>query len=93
MIHTTTVKNKVSHIANKIEKRLKVTCDVNILLDCELMDIGMDDFLHKNDSIWWVFELDTINHPYVQNQVKYLNMWLKKYNKRHNTKFTCLKTI
>ena len=91
MIHTIAVKNKVSHIANKIENRLNVICDVNVLLDCELMEIGMDGFRH--DTMWWVFELDTVNHPYVQNQVKYLNKWLKKYNKRHNTKFTCLKTI
>lgn len=93
MIHTTTVKNKVSHIANKIERRLKVPCDINILLDCELMDIGMTDLMHKYELMWWVFELDTIDHPYVHNQVKYLNSWLKKYNKRHNTKFICLKTI
>ena len=88
MINTVVVKNKVSHISKKIERRLNVTCDINVILDSELDDIGMSEY--KDEAKWWVFELDTINHQYVINQINYLNDWLKKYNKKHKTRFICL---
>lgn len=89
MIHTIEVKNKVSHIANKIERKLNTTCNVDILLDNVLDDIGMS--VYKDPSFWFVFEFNTtIKHKYVENQIKYLNNWLNKYNKKHNTKFICI---
>ena len=88
MIHTIVVKNKISHVANKIERKLNTVCNVDILFDNVLDDIGM---LSYNDpSFYFVFEFDTIKHRYVENQIKYLNNWLKKYNKKHNTKFICI---
>ena len=85
MNQTIPVKNKVSHIVNKIERKLNTICNVDILLD----DIGMSAY--KDSSFWFVFEFDTIKYKYVENQIKYLNNWLKKYNKKHQTKFVCIK--
>ena len=88
MIHTIAVKNKVSHVANKIGRKLNTICNVDILLDAVLDDIGMSAY--KDSSFWFVFEFDTIKHKYVENQIKYLNNWLKTYNKKHQTKFICI---
>lgn len=88
MIHTIEVKNKVSHVANKIERKLNTICNVDILFDNVLDDIGM--LTYEDLSFYFVFEFDTIKHRYVENQIKYLNNWLKKYNKKHNTKFICI---
>ena len=89
MNQTIPVKNKVFHIVNKIERKLNTICNVDILLDDVLDDIGMSAY--KDSSFWFVFEFDTIKHKYVENQIKYLNNWLKKYNKKHQTKFVCIK--
>lgn len=88
MIHTIVVKNKVSHIVNKIERKLNTICNVDVLLDNALDDVGMSNY--KDPSFCFVFEFDTIKHKYVKNQMKYLNIWLEKYNKKHNTKFICI---
>lgn len=71
MIHTIEVKNKVSHVVNKIERKLNTICNVDILFDNVLDDIGM--LTYEDLSFYFVFEFDTIKHEYVENQIKYLN--------------------
>ena len=68
MIHTIAVKNKVSHVANKIERKLNTICNVDILFDTVLDDIVMATY--KDSSFWFVFEFDIIKHKYVKKSDK-----------------------
>ena len=57
MIPTIEVKNKLSHVANKIEQKLNTVCNIDILFDNVLDDIGM--LTYNDPSFYFVFEFDS----------------------------------
>ena len=84
-----TLKDNNIIILNKLDYKLN---------DINRFDIVVVKDLDKDLIIKRVIGLpgETIefknNKLYIENK-EFIDMWLKKYNKRHNTKFTCLKTL
>lgn len=90
MLDTISVKNKVQHIANKIERRLCCKCDIVLLLDPVLEDGDLQHLMSDRHIYACEFDLHHKATPYVKRQIEYLNRWLKRYNAKHGTMFVCL---